>query len=300
MLDLRQLTVLEAVAREGSLAGAARSLHYSQPTVAHHLAALETQLGVQLVTRTTRGATLTDLGQLFLGHASAVLDRLASAEAEVKALARHGVVTLRVGTFPTAGAHVLPRAVAATQVRTEVRVELLEAETTELIERLDARELHCALVYDDPDAPMLVRDDLAITPLFDDPFLVVLPASHRLASAESIRLGDLADDGWMMSRDVDEPADQSLRAACAVEGFVPRPVLRTDDYDVMFGFVAAGVGVALVPQMAIVEREGVVVRPLAGAKLRRTVMFVMHPDDAPPAAKALLAALRASAGSQKA
>lgn len=99
----------------------------------------------------------------------------------------------------------------------------------------------------------------------------------------------------MMSRDPDEPADQSLRAACAAEGFAPRPALRTDDYDVMFGFVAAGVGVALVPQMAIVERAGVVIKPLADVNLRRSVLFVMHPETAPPAATALLAALRASA-----
>ena len=78
----------------------------------------------------------------------------------------------------------------------------------------------------------------------------------------------------MMSRDPDEPGDAALRAACAAEGFAPRPVLRTDDYDVMFGFVAAGVGVALVPQMALVEREGVVVRPLAGVQLRRSIRFV--------------------------
>ena len=84
MLDLRQLTVLRAVAREGSLAAAARSLHYSQPTVTHHLSALESHLGVQLVQRTPRGATVTDLGELFLQHAEGVLDRLASAEAEVR------------------------------------------------------------------------------------------------------------------------------------------------------------------------------------------------------------------------
>lgn len=293
MLELRQLTVLQAIAREGSLAGAARALHYSQPTVAHHLAALESHLGVPIVTRSTRGATLTDLGELFLGHAEAVLDRLGSAEAEVKALGRHGVVTLRIGTFPTAGAHVLPRAVAATEVRTGVRVELFEAEPPILVERLLARELHCALIYDDPEAPAHLHDDLKVTPLFDDPFLIVLPESHRLAAQTEVSLADLADDGWMMSREPDEPSDQALRAACALEGFVPVPVLRTDDYDVMFGFVAAGVGVALVPRMALVERAGVVVRPLVGVNLRRTVRFATHREGAPPATAALLAALRA-------
>lgn len=292
MLDLRQLTVLRAVAREGSLAAAARSLHYSQPTVAHHLAALESHLGVELVARTTRGATLTDLGELFLGHSEAVLDRLGSAEAEVKALARYGVATLRIGTFPTAGAHVLPRAVAALQVRTAVRVELHEAEPPELLARLAARELHCALIYDDPDSPVHLVEDLEVVTLFDDPFRVVLPESHPLAERRAVSLPALADEGWILSRDPDEPGDAAMRAACAVEGFAPRPVLRTDDYDVMFGFVAAGVGVALVPRMALVERDGVVVRPLAGPQLRRSVRFVSFGAASPPAVAVLLAALR--------
>ncbi|MFL6287830.1 MAG: LysR family transcriptional regulator [Actinomycetes bacterium] len=293
MLELRQLTVLEAIARAGSMAGAARALHYSQPTVAHHLAALESHLGVELVSRSTRGANLTDLGQLFLEHADAVLDRLRSAEAEVKALARHGVATLRIGTFPTAGAHVLPRAVAALQVRTDVRVELHEAEPPELVERLLARELHCALIYDDPESPVHVQEEISRVSLFDDPFRLVLPASHPLAERRSVGLSDLVEDGWMMSRDPDEPGDAALRAACAAEGFAPRPVLRTDDYDVMFGFVAAGVGVALVPQMALVERDGVVVRPLAHLNLRRSVRFVSLREGAPPAVRVLLSALRA-------
>jgi len=299
VLELRQLTVLEAIARAGSMAGAARALHYSQPTVAHHLAALESHLGVALVSRTTRGATITDLGELFLGHAESVLDRLRSAEAEVKALARHGVATLRIGTFPTAGAHVLPRAVAALEVRTGVRVELHEAEPPDLIDRLLARELHCALIYDDPESPAHVLDELRIVSLFDDQFRVVVPASHPLAGRRAIALRDLADDGWMMSRDPDEPGDAALRAACAAEGFAPRPVLRTDDYDVMFGFVAAGVGVALVPQMALVEREGVVARPLAELNLRRSIRFVTLRGEAPPAADALLAALRAGASRRR-
>jgi DNA-binding transcriptional LysR family regulator len=293
VLELRQLTVLQAIARAGSLSGAARALHHSQPTIAHHLAALESHLGVELVSRTTRGATLTDLGHLFLGHAEAVLDRLGSAEAEVKALARHGVATLRIGTFPTAGAHVLPRAVAALEVRTGVRVELHEAEPPELIDRLLAHELHCALIYDDPDSPVHVLEGARVTALFDDPFRVVLPASHRLAGRQRVAIADLAEDGWMMSRDPEEPGDTALRAACAAAGFAPRPVLRTDDYDVMFGFVAAGVGVALVPQMALVEREGVVVRPRAGAQLRRSIRFASRRDEASPAAAVLLAALRA-------
>ena len=292
MLDLRQLVALQAVARTGSLAGAARELHHSQPTVAHHLQALESHLGATLVDRSARGSTLTDLGLVFLDHVEAILDRLASAESEVKALARHGVATLRIGTFPTAGAHVLPNAMASVQRGTGVRFELVEAEPPTLLARLAGRELHAALIYDHPEHPMHLVDELLVTTLFDDPFLVVLPADHPMARHASVPLASLADDGWILSHDLSEPGDQALRAACAAEGFVPRPVLRTDDYDVIFGFVAAGVGIALVPQMALVERAGVVVRPLADVSLARSVRFATHREGAPPAVAPLLQSLR--------
>ena len=295
MLDLRQLVALQAVARTGSLAGAARELHHSQPTVAHHLQALESHLGATLVDRSARGSTLTDLGLVFLDHVEAVLDRLASAESEVKALARHGVATLRIGTFPTAGAHVLPSAMASVQRGTGVRFELVEAEPPTLLARLAGRELHAALIYDHPEHPMHLVDELLVTTLFDDPFLVVLPADHPMARHASVPLASLADDGWILSHDLSEPGDQALRAACAAEGFVPRPVLRTDDYDVIFGFVAAGVGIALVPQMALVERTGVVVRPLVDVQFARSVRFATHREGAPPAVGPLLRALRQEA-----
>lgn len=299
MLDLRQLVVLQAVARSGSLAGAARELHYSQPTVAHHLQALESHLGTQLVERSARGSALTDLGRLFLAHADAVVDRLESAESEVRALARHGVATLRIGTFPTAGAHVLPHAVASVHRSTGVRIELFEAEPPELLARLVSRELHAALIYDHPEHPMQLDDELLASTLFDDPFLVVLPEDHPQAGLRSVPLPALADDGWILSHDVSEPGDQGLRAACAAQGFFPRPVLRTDDYDVIFGFVAAGVGIALVPRMALVERVGVVARPLADVELARSVRFVTHHDAAPPAVAPLLKALRSEARSRR-
>ena len=295
MLDLRQLVALQAVARTGSLAGAARELHHSQPTVAHHLQALESHLGATLVDRSARGSTLTDLGLVFLDHVEAVLDRLAPAESEVKALARHGVATLRIGTFPTAGAHVLPNAMASVQRGTGVRFELVEAEPPTLLARLAGRELHAALIYDHPEHPMHLVDELLVTTLFDDPFLVVLPSDHPTARHASVPLASLADDGWILSHDLSEPGDQALRAACAAEGFVPRPVLRTDDYDVIFGFVAAGVGIALVPQMALVERPGVVVRPLVDVQFARSVRFATHREGAPPAVGPLLRALRQEA-----
>jgi molybdate transport repressor ModE-like protein len=293
VLDLRQLTVLRAVARTGSIAAAARTLELSQPTVTHHLAGLEAHVGARLVERTARGTTLTDLGQLFLDHAEVALDRLDLAVTEVAALAKHGVVTLRIGTFPTAGAWVLPRAVAAMQRQTGVRVELLEAEPPTLLARLESRQLHAALAYFAPDQPPVLSDELTAVTLFDDPFLVVLPETHPAAALDPVPLSVLAEDGWIMSHQADEPSDTALIGAAAAVGFIPRPVLRTDDYDVMFGFVAAGVGVALAPEMALVPREGVVVRALGAPLVSRSITFVTFRTGSPPAVAVLLEALRA-------
>jgi DNA-binding transcriptional LysR family regulator len=247
------------------------------------------------VDRTARGTVLTDFGQLFLGHATAALERLDLAVEEVRALARHGVVTLRIGTFPTAGAWVLPRAVAHMQRQTGVRVELLEAEPPTLLSRLGSRELHAALAYFAPGKPPILPDALVSTRLFDDRFLVVLPDSHPAAGLDPVPLEMLADDGWILSHQPDEPSDNALIEAAATVGFVPRPVLRTDDYDVMFGFVAAGVGVALVPDMAIVPRDGVTIRQIGGSQLSRSVQFVTFRKGSPPAVQVLLDSLRAEA-----
>lgn len=101
MLELRQLHVLKAIAQEGSLAAAARALHYTQPTITHHLAVLESHFDARLVQRGPRGAALTELGAVLLPHAEAVLERLRLAEREVRDLAERGAHTLHIGTFPT-------------------------------------------------------------------------------------------------------------------------------------------------------------------------------------------------------
>lgn len=292
MLDLRQLAALQAIARTGSLAAAARDLYVSQPTVTHHLDALERTLGARLVERGPRGTTLTDIGRVLLSHVEAVLDRLASAEAEVRALAAQGVATLRVGTFPSAGATLLPRALGATQHRTGVRFELREAETPELLDALEEGSLHAALVYSDLLAGLDVPAGWTRTRLMEDPFVLALPAGHPLARAARVRLGELAEEGWILARDPDDPVDRALLGAAARQGFTPRPVLRTDDFQVSFGFVAAGLGIALVPGLALDRPQGVVVRAIEDVRLARGIDLVRR-EAAPPAVMTLEAELRA-------
>ncbi len=294
-LDLRQLAVLRAIAAGGSLAGAARDLGVSQPTVAHHLGTLEQALGTPVVTRGPRGAHLTDLGRVFAEQADIVMDRLASAVEEVRALAAGGVETLRVGTFSSAGGALLPAAVGDVQQQLGVRVELHEAETFELLQDLKAGALHVALVYNDGEESLPIPDGWHAETLTWDPYLLAVPEGHPRViredgqhAATEIRLGDFAEDGWILSRLSDPTADRSLLVAAAREGFTPRPVLRTDDFHVALGFVATGLGVTVVPHLAAEPRHGVTYVRLADDSLGRTIGVVVPPD--PPAAVTVLIA----------
>ncbi|MFI9550816.1 LysR family transcriptional regulator [Nonomuraea endophytica] len=148
MMDLRQFHVLRAIAVSGSLAGAARRLHYGQPTISYHLDALEAHLGARLVERGPTGAVLTDIGAMVLEHAAVVLERVESVESDVAARLAHGVSTLRVGAFTTAATKLLPGPLRRATEGSDVRIELTEAEPLDLLTRLRASSLHCALIYD--------------------------------------------------------------------------------------------------------------------------------------------------------
>ncbi|MFD9948351.1 LysR family transcriptional regulator [Nonomuraea sp. NPDC059023] len=148
MMDLRQFHVLRAIAVSGSLAGAARRLHYGQPTISYHLDALEAHLGARLVERGPTGAVLTDIGAMVLEHAADVLERIETVESDVAARLAHGVSTLRVGAFTTAATKLLPGPLRRATQGSDVRIELTEAEPLDLLTRLRARSLHCALIYD--------------------------------------------------------------------------------------------------------------------------------------------------------
>ena len=295
MIDLRQFHVLRAIAQHGSLAAAARELHYGQPTISHHLGALESHLGAQLVTRGPRGAVLTDMGLLLMEHVDTILNQVEAAETQLQNLQEHGVSTVRVGTFPTAGARLLPRALRQVIPGSGVRVELVEAEPLVLVEMLRSRLLHCALLYDLSNATE-DRPDLVVTPLGTDPYRLIMAADHRLSGQRSIDLRDLANDGWILSRDSYDPGERNLGAACQALGFRPQAALRSGDYSLIQGFVAAGIGVALVPEMAIDLRESIVVRPTRQDVGARSIQLAVPVGRRLPITDALEGALLATSG----
>lgn len=294
-LDLRQFGVLLAIAETGSLAAAARELSVSQPTVAHHLDRLEATVGATLVHRGPRGALLTDIGRALVPQVEAIMDRASSAVSEARDLAASGLATLRVGTFSSAGGVLLPAAIGEVRRRTQVRIELREAETIDLLSDIGAGALNVALVYNDSAEPLAIPDGWAATALGWDRYLLAVPSEDPRA-ADSVSIADFADDGWILSQLADPAADRDLLIAAGVAGFTPRPVLRTDDFHVALGFVAAGLGVTMIPQLALEARAGVRYAEIADARLGRT-LGVVHPRQAPHAVEILVQRLLADAPS---
>ncbi len=295
MLDVRRLQVLREVARTRSLSAAATALSYTPPAVSQQIAALEREVGTGLVDRGPRGAVLTDAGRALVRHADEILGRIADAEDELQAMAGLQSGRLRLGAFSTAGAVLVPRAVVAFREKHPgVEVRLTELDPEEAIGQLRARELDLALVYEFPVEEVPPLDGLEYVQLLDDRLYVALPEGHRLARRGRLRLAELADEPWVQGVYRGSTL-HVLPAACRAAGFDPDVVFRSDDHMAVQGFVAAGLGVAVVPQLALpTARADIAIRPLEveGDLLTRRVGVAMPAGlYRPPAVAAMVEVL---------
>jgi DNA-binding transcriptional LysR family regulator len=291
MLDVRRLRVLKEVAARGSFSAAAESLAYTQSAVSQQIAALEREAGTQLVERSARGVHLTEAGRMLVGHAEAILARLADAEAELEAMAGLRGGRLRVVAFPSAGASIVPEAIACFRERhPAVEVTLGPAEPDEAAELLRSGEADVGLTIETTWAEP-GDDGLERTHLLDDPMYLVLPKGHPQADRRVVKMADLADEAWILgSVDASCPDGQVLVRACNAAGFEPRIAFQSDDYNAIQGFIAAGVGVCLVPDLALITvRDDVVVRSLgARPPLRRISAITTASGFCSPAKQAML------------
>jgi DNA-binding transcriptional LysR family regulator len=263
MLDVKRLRVLREVAARGSFSAAAESLAYTQSAVSQQIAALEREAGTRLVERSARGIRMTDAGRALVRHADVILARLADAEAELEAIAGLRGGRVRLASFPTAGATILPRAIAAFRARhPAVELTLEPAEPEEALGRLKAGECDLALTMDAPSC-RLDYAGIERVPLLDDPMYVLLPRDHALADEPRVRLEELAGEAWISGSTGTCPDTALTLRACQSAGFEPRIAFHSDDYVAIQGFVAAGVGVSLIPDLALLAvREDVVVREI--------------------------------------
>jgi DNA-binding transcriptional LysR family regulator len=278
MLDVRRLQVLREVAQARSLSAAAAALSYTPSAVSQQIAALEREVGVGLVDRGPRGALLTDAGRVLVRHADEILGRIADAQEELQAMAGLQTGRLRVGAFSTAGAVLVPRAVVSFRERHPgVEVSLTELDPEEANPQLRSRALDLALVYEFPIEEVPPLDGLEYVHLLDDRLHVALPEGHRLARRSRLKLAELAGEPWVQGVYRGSTL-HVLPAACRAAGFEPKIVFRSDDHMAVQGFVAAGLGVAVVPQLTLpTARADIVIRPLEveGDLLTRRVGVAM-------------------------
>src|ERR671916_548173 len=200
MLDVRRMKVLREVAARGSFSAAAESLSFTQSAISQQVAALERETGTKLVERGARGIRLTEAGEVLVKHADAVLARLSCAEEELQALAGLRGGRLRMSTFQSAGATLVPRAVAAFHRRyPDVELALTQAEPEEATQLLRAGELDLAIVYDFDGMPGGLDDALDSVHLIDDRYDLLLARDHPLADRSRVKMSDLAEERWVNS-----------------------------------------------------------------------------------------------------
>ncbi|MER6615691.1 LysR family transcriptional regulator [Streptomyces xantholiticus] len=282
MFENDALRLLVAVAETGSFTKAAVRLNYTQSAVSRRIATLEQQAGGPLFERLPRGVRLNPAGRALHRHAVEVLGRLARAERELAVLrAGHGGL-LHVGAFATANISLMPAALRALQEATpDVEVVAVEGPTDTLIQRLADGALDIAVVSDYPYG-LPSADGVTTTVLCEDELFVALPREHRLAGAGAIDLRELREEAWLQSAYGDRPT--MLADACARAGFAPRRIIRIAEWTGKFGYVAAGLGVALVPSLATwaVPEELVLCR-LTDPALRRTLHLALPANPLPTA-----------------
>jgi DNA-binding transcriptional LysR family regulator len=252
-LNTQHLRVFEAVARSGSIGGAADILKCTQPTVSHHLAAFEKQLGTMLFVRGRRGVELTDRGKVLLEHAHLILAQLDAAERAVQDIAELRVGALRIGAFGTAGTTFLPRYLAAFRAEhPTVRLLVHEVDSpADALEAVRTRRLDVAFAYVEPGHWVRPMPGVLVEQLMVDPLLVVLPPGHPLARRETVNLAQLAAERWIANRSDQDPCSTIFRHACEAAGFEPEIALRIDSFTMVGECVRVGLGVALAPRLAV-------------------------------------------------
>jgi DNA-binding transcriptional LysR family regulator len=284
-VEIRHFAALQAVASEGSFGRAAQRLGYTQSAISQQIATLERLVGERLVERPggPRPVSLTEAGRLLLRHAASIVARLEAAQADLNALRAGEAGTLRVGTFQSVGARVLPDVMRRfTEQWPLVEVMLEEHDDEEIADALERGEIDTGFVLlPVGDAP------LETVELLRDPYVLVVAAGSSFAT-ESPRLRELAGAplvGFRSGRSM-EPIEAAFRA----EGVEPRWAFRSNDNQTVQGLVAAGVGNAILPRLTVDEADPrTAVVDLGSAVAPRIIGVGRHRDRyASPAARAFV------------
>ena len=299
LIDVHRLAVLREVAHAGSFAGAAAALHHTPSAVSQQIAALERGVGILLVERSTRGVTLTDAGRALLATADAIHAELQLAAQRLRALTADTPQALTVVTFPSAGEPLLAPSLTAmtAAVGDPVEITVIEAEPDEALGTVRDGRADLALVYHfhtaaPPRGWSAAAGTGTYVPLVADPLRLLVPAGHPLAARPAASLAEVAGERWIQGwGDVGDVTDM----LAALSGFRPQVACRSSDYRFMSALVGVGVGVALVPSLALTGSPEVRALQITPQLTRYIGAWLPRRHQPNPAAEQLLAALRAHA-----
>jgi DNA-binding transcriptional LysR family regulator len=270
-MDVDQLRAFVAVARARRFTRAARTLGTTQPSLSRRVQQLERTLGAKLVVRTPAGVVLTSAGERFLGHAERALASVDAGRTALEELSGEPRGTVALGSQPTISAYVLPALLARFLARhPDVVLRLREGLADQIEERLASGELDLAIM----NLPVR-RLDLAAQKLWQEDYLLVVPAAHRLASTDrAITLSDAVSEPLVVVPG--SHATQALLAACEEKGVRPRIVVDADNLEAVRRMVERGLGVALLPRTMAEATDARRVRalPIARGGVKRQVALV--------------------------
>ncbi len=296
MLDVRKLAALREIATRGSFSAAAQGLNYSQSAISQQVAQLEREVGTLLIERRGRRIRLTAAGQALADRAGPILRDLREAEAELEAITGLWRGTLRLTVFASAAATVVPPAMARFRAgHPGVAITMTIAESGAALSHVANGEADIAII--NKSDTFAAGPAVAVSGLLEDPMRVALPLGHRLAEGQSVRLADLSAEPWMLATSSSCADWEVFVTACRQAGFEPRIAFRHDDYLALQGLVAAGLGVALLPDLATASvRDDIVLRPLEPrGPVRHVTTVVSAGNCQSPTVEAMLEALRDSA-----
>lgn len=286
-----RLRLLDVFERVGTVRGVATELLLSPSTVSQQFAVLEAETGVQVFERAGRTLRLTPAGRMLVDRARDLRDHLDSIEAELLDAANGVAGVLRVGGFASSVTPILIEVVRALQpVHPRLTIELAEIEPRASTTALHQGLCDIIVTVDEHDGALLTPA-IAVVPLATDPLIVVLPEGHPAASLDVVPLADLARDRWALDV-AGTYLGELVPRHCRLAGFEPIVAGRFSSYGVLLDHVAAGLSVAVLPELAVDPRPGLVRRPTVGLTDRRIVAAARRANMGRPAVAAVMDALR--------
>lgn len=294
-MEVHQLRYFCAVAETGNFTRAAEAARIAQPSLSQQIHKLEDELGARLFDRLPRSARLTQFGKAFLPKAQAILRQIGEAQLEIREMAGAESGEVVLGAIPTIAPYLLPGLLSSfSRQHPTVSVSVVEEITPTLLERLHQGTLDLALL-----ALPVEGDELISTELMQEPIFAVLPEKHPFAGKRAITLDDLRDDPFLLLKEGHCFRENALQA-CRQSKVNPNVVFESGQFATILAMVSAGMGVSVIPKMAVVETKGCRFVPVADKRSGRRIGVVRSKYRYPTRAqRALLAHLQKAAGERQ-